>query len=152
MLLKIWIYDLTCIILYIPGTIHRLICDVTHNPARKPGQQQYLTAVTFRWFGFHITMLTSSCYKLKGIVPNMVLCYCSPSPLRLSELSIQRCPSAHHCCTELLFAWLWASCYIREVSECGAAVSEVLKTPSGNNNCTKFKCDYIQHLIHSLVK
>lgn len=44
-------------------------------------------------------------YKLKGIVPIMVLRYYGWPQSRLSELWIQKCPSAHNCCTELSPTW-----------------------------------------------
>lgn len=112
--------------------------DVIHSPVGKPGQQHCFGDRALIWFGFafHMTMLAWSRNKLRGMVRGMVLCCCSPSLSRLNELCIQRCPSAHHCCTGLWFACLCPSCYFREVCECTAAVSELLRTPSGNDNCT----------------
>lgn len=45
----------------------------------------------------------------------MVLCCWSPSASGFNELCIQRCPSAHHCCHELLFVFMWPSCVQSEI-------------------------------------
>ncbi len=87
--------------------------DITLRGVRSAKGWTWSAAMLKYWsgFDFHMTVLAWSCYKLKGMVPSMVSCCCSPSPSRLSELCTQRCPSAHRCCTELLFACLCPSCY-----------------------------------------
>ncbi len=95
-----WIYEVN-----IPSEME--ICHVS----------QLFHSSIIHFFCSHMSTLTlSSCSWLSGVEPSMVLCCCSPSTSRVSELYIQRCPSAHNCCNELLFVYLWPLCVQLEIA------------------------------------
>lgn len=132
----------------VPVSIQRWwgLCDVTSSSWKTWSATDLRGCVTFRWsdgLHFHMTTLAWSHNKLKGMGSSMVLCCCSPSPSRLNELSAQRCPSAHHCCTELLFVCSCPSCYLGDVWQRSAAVSELLK-----NTIWKQQLHKVQTCLH----